>query len=104
MDITYDGYAYTDDTTGAAFDVPSGWVEDERSGGVVFTSIDDTAKVWFLEPYGTTSTTKTPSAGMPSIKKSMQKIISLAYPQSILLTARMKKLAAKPSAPTITSL
>lgn len=51
MDIIYDGYAYTDDTTGATFDVPSGWVEDERSGGVVFTSIDDTAKVWFLEPY-----------------------------------------------------
>lgn len=51
MDIIYDGYAYTDDATGATFDVPSGWVEDERSGGVVFTSIDNTAKVWFLEPY-----------------------------------------------------
>ena len=51
MDLVYDGYTYTDDDTGATFDVPSGWVKDEQSGGVVFTSIDDTAETLFLDPY-----------------------------------------------------
>lgn len=51
MDMVYEGYAYTDDTTGATFDVPSGWVKDEQSGGVAFTSIDDTAEAWFLDPH-----------------------------------------------------
>lgn len=50
LDIVYGGYAYTDDTTGATFDVPGGWVKDEQSGGVVFTSTDDTAQALFLNP------------------------------------------------------
>lgn len=51
MDIVYAGYTYTDDDTGATFDVPSGWVKDEQSGGVVFTSTDDTAEALFLKPH-----------------------------------------------------
>ena len=31
--------------------VYGGWVKDEQSGGVVFTSIDDTAETLFLDPY-----------------------------------------------------
>ena len=94
MDLVYDGYTYTDDDTGATFDVPSGWVEDERSGGVVFTSIDDTAEVWFLEPYDIwNNLDNKDSISRDAInQETMQKIISLAYPQSILPTARMKKL------------